>query len=50
MSWSESNVADFVEETNETVQFLVCRTNAAIGRIGLTELDMQASNAELGGS
>ncbi|NHN46505.1 GNAT family N-acetyltransferase [Halostella sp. JP-L12] len=46
--WSETEVADFIEETEDTVQFLVCRNGTPIGHVALTELDTQASNAELG--
>lgn len=41
-------VADFVEETEDTVQFLVCRDETPIGHVVLTELDTQASTGELG--
>lgn len=48
LPWSESTVAEFVEETDETVQFLVCRDGSPIGHVVLTELDTQARTAELG--
>ncbi|MEF8901753.1 MAG: GNAT family protein [Halovenus sp.] len=46
--WSESDVAEFVEETDDTVQFLICRADTRVGHIVLTELDAQARTAELG--
>lgn len=48
LPWSESDVADFVEETDDVVQFLVCRDGTPVGHVVLSELDAQASNAELG--
>jgi RimJ/RimL family protein N-acetyltransferase len=45
--WSESMVAEFVEEAEDTVQFLICRDESPIGHIVLTELDTQARTAEL---
>jgi RimJ/RimL family protein N-acetyltransferase len=48
LPWSETDVADFVEDADDTVQFLVCRDGIPIGHIVLTEIDTQASNAELG--
>lgn len=45
---TEAAIADFVEETEDTVQFLVCRDGTPIGHIVLTELDTQASTGELG--
>lgn len=46
--WTESEVAEFVEENEDTVQFLVCHDESPIGHIVLTELDTQARTAELG--
>ncbi len=46
--WSEAEVAEFVEEADDTVQFLICLDGAAIGHVALTELDTQARTAELG--
>lgn len=45
---TESAVADFVEDTEDTVQFLVCHGGTPIGHVVLTELDTQASTGELG--
>lgn len=46
--WSESDVAEFVEATDDTVQFLVCRDASPVGHVVLAELDTQAKTAELG--
>lgn len=43
-----AGVADFVEDSENTVQFLVCRDGTPIGHVVLTELDTQASTGELG--
>lgn len=43
-----ATVADFVEETEDTVQFLVCRDDTPLGHVVLTELDTQARTGELG--
>jgi RimJ/RimL family protein N-acetyltransferase len=48
LPWSERKVADFVEDSDDTVQFLVCRDDTPVGHVVLTDLDMQAKNAELG--
>lgn len=48
LPWSETDVADFVEESEDVVQFLVCRETDPIGHVVLSEIDTQASNAELG--
>lgn len=48
LPWSEKKVTDFVEETDDVVQFLVCRDGSPIGHVVLAALDTQASNAELG--
>lgn len=45
---TEAAVADFVEETEDTVQFLICRDGTPIGHAVLTELDTQARTGELG--
>lgn len=48
LPWTECDVADFVEQTTDTVQFLVCREDLPIGHVVLTELDTQARTGELG--
>lgn len=48
LPWTERDVADFVEETEDTVQFLVRREDAPIGHVVLSELDTQARTGELG--
>lgn len=45
---TEAAVADFVEETEDTVQFLICQDDTPIGHVVLTELDTQARTGELG--
>lgn len=46
--WPEAKVAAFVEEADDTEQFLICRDDSAIGHVVLTDLDTQARTAELG--
>lgn len=46
--WSESEVAEFVEDREDTVQFLICRDESPVGHIVLTDIDTQARTAELG--
>jgi RimJ/RimL family protein N-acetyltransferase len=45
---TEADVADFVEESEDTVQFLVCRDETPLGHVVLKELDTQARTGELG--
>lgn len=45
---TKAAVADFVEKTEDTVQFLVCRDDTPLGHVVLTELDTQARTGELG--
>lgn len=45
---TKAAVADFVETTEDTVQFLVCRDDTPLGHVVLTELDTQARTGELG--
>lgn len=45
---TEAAVADFVEETEDAVQFLICVDDTPVGHVVLTELDTQAKTGELG--
>jgi RimJ/RimL family protein N-acetyltransferase len=45
---TEADVAEFVEETDDTVQFMICRDGTPIGHVVLAELDTQAGTGELG--
>lgn len=45
---TEAAVTNFVEQTEDTVQFLVCREETPLGHVVLTELDTQARTGELG--
>lgn len=45
---TERDVAEFVEESPDTVQFVVCLDDTPIGQVVLAEVDLQARSAELG--
>jgi RimJ/RimL family protein N-acetyltransferase len=45
---SEEDIAGFVEEVDDAIQFLPCRDRTPVGFVMLFDIDAEASHAELG--
>lgn len=48
LPWTDSDVAELVEERTDAVVFLVCHEDDAVGSVLLADLDHQARTAEIG--
>lgn len=48
LPWSEADVAELVEESEDAVTFLACRDGDPVGSVVLSEIDTQARTAEIG--